>query len=163
VFPVIGACLRHILAEQRPVPYVRRICEPWHTLARIRGAVFKRLFLSTLGRGDAWKQDRYGFPGNEALAGITDPPHVADPAFLSRWLAHVPGRVVELTCHPGHLDHTLIGRDCFSGDGQFERRGREFHLLQAPAFLEACRRAAFVLVTPSQVARLFGRSRAHAA
>src|SRR5262249_36300217 len=68
VFPLIGSCLRRILAEQKPPPYVRRIRESWQTLVSVRGARPKRLFLTLLGRSDARQQDRQPFPGNESLA-----------------------------------------------------------------------------------------------
>src|SRR5207253_1458713 len=96
--------LRRILAQMSPLPYLRRVREPWYTTARIPGARAKRVFLSLLGRQQARQQQRLGFPGNDWLAGITDPPWVADPAFLLRWLRRIPGTVVELTCHPGYLD-----------------------------------------------------------
>jgi chitin disaccharide deacetylase len=164
VFPPVGGILRQILREQRPVrPYIRRIREPWRTLFGVPGARVKRGFLSLLGRRGARLQARHGFPGNDWLAGITDPPCVADPRFLARWLTRMPGRVVELTCHPGYVDATLVGRDCTLGDGQLPRRCHEFRLLQQAAFSEACRRAGFVLVAPSELAGGRGRTCARAA
>jgi hypothetical protein len=130
---------------------------------RIPGARFKRSLLSFLGDGNARRQRRAGFPGNEWLAGITDPPYVADPYFFTRWLARIPGQVVELTCHPGYLDTTLIGRDCTVTDGQMKRRAREWQLLQHPSFKEAYQRAGFQLVSPSGLCRRSPGGRAHAA
>jgi predicted glycoside hydrolase/deacetylase ChbG (UPF0249 family) len=147
VFPHVGSCLRRLL--ERQLPYVRRIREPWSMIARVRGARAKRTFLSALGRRDARRQDQLGFPGNDWLAGITDPPWVADADFLVRWLHHLPGTVGELTCHPGHWDTTLVGRDCSMQDGQLQRRTREFELLREPSFPEACRRGGWTLVSPS--------------
>ena len=98
-----------------------------------------------------------GFPGNDWLAGITDPRWVRDPDFFARWLTRVPGRVVELACHPGHPDPTLLGRDCREGDGLLQRRVDELHLLNQPSFAAACRRAGFTLVPPSGL--LAGRPR----
>ena len=71
--------------------------------------------------------------------------------------------MVELTCHPGYADPTLIGRDCTAEDGQVQRRPREMHLLQQGSFRTACRRAGFSLVSPSGLLaqRVFGD--AHAA
>lgn len=158
VFPPVGTILEELLAAQRPLPYVRRVREPWRLLATVGGARRKRAVLSCLGRRAARRLARAGFPGSDWLAGITDPPWVADPEFFTRWLRHVPGRVVELSCHPGFLDTTLAGRD--GRDGQVRRRVREHELLRQPAFFDACRRAGFTLVAP---ARLRGEGHAHAA
>jgi predicted glycoside hydrolase/deacetylase ChbG (UPF0249 family) len=163
VFSLVGKALLHVLHQHGPAPYVRRVREPWAMLPRVPGARIKRTFLTYLGRGDARRQEVMGFPGNDWLAGITDPPWVADPKFLSRWLARIPGDVVELTCHPGHLDRTLVGRDCALGDGQLLRRVHEFRLLQQESFQVACRRAGFMLISPREFLnrRVFGD--AHAA
>jgi predicted glycoside hydrolase/deacetylase ChbG (UPF0249 family) len=156
VFPGIGRVLLELLFERSPLPYVRRICEPWSMLRRVPGARGKRGFLNWLGRVHARRQVRMGFPGNDWLAGITDPPCVADLDFLTRWLTQVPGAVVELTCHPGYADATLIGRDCITTDGQIQRRVHELHLLQQPSFREACRRAGFSLVSPRRLLKQRG-------
>jgi hypothetical protein len=70
---------------------------------------------------------------------------------------------VELTCHPGYLDSTLIGRDCTATDGLLLRRVRELHLLRHPGFRDACRRAGFTLVPASALPRPPQRGRRHAA
>jgi predicted glycoside hydrolase/deacetylase ChbG (UPF0249 family) len=163
VFSPVGAILQEILAGQQPLPYVRRIQEPWRTLFRVPGARGKRLFLTRLGRIDGQRQAVGGFPGNDWLAGVTDPPYVLDPRFLVRWLSTVPGKVVELTCHPGYFDASLVGRDCTPTDGQQQRRVQELYLLRHSSFPEACRQAGLILVAPSELARLHGRSRAQAA
>ncbi len=163
VFAPIGAILRQLLQQQHPLPYVRRIHEPMPSLIHVPGARGKRLFLSSFGRRDAWHLEQAGFPGNDWLAGITDPPCVADPNFLVRWLTWMPGEVVELTCHPGYLDATLIGRDCTADDGQLQRRVGECQLLQDRRFLEACHRARLTLVAPSELRTLRSPGGAHAA
>lgn len=152
VFPPVGRVLAEVLGL-RPA-YVRRIRESWRALRGVPGARLKRLVLSALGRRDARIHERAGSVGNAQLAGITNPPWVADPAFLTRWLACVPGPVVELTCHPGHWDETLLGRDCTARDGQLERRVREWHLLAQPDFVDAYRKAGFTLTA---AAALIGR------
>jgi predicted glycoside hydrolase/deacetylase ChbG (UPF0249 family) len=149
VFPPVGTILEVLLAAQRPLPYVRRVREPWRLLATVPGARGKRAFLSSLGGWAARRLARAGFPGGDWHVGITDPPCVADPDFFARWLRHVPGRVVELCCHPGLHDTTLLGRDCAARDGQMRRRVREHELLGQPGFLDACRRAGFALVAPA--------------
>jgi predicted glycoside hydrolase/deacetylase ChbG (UPF0249 family) len=163
IFPPVGAILRTVLAGRGRLPYVRRVREPWQLLAQVPGARVKRAVLSLLGRREARCCRRAGFPGNDWLIGITDPPWVGDPDFLVRWLNHVPGWAVELMCHPGHLDATLAGRDCPPGPG-VERRPREFQLLRLPSFREACRRARFTLMAPSAMMRQTqGGGRSHAA
>lgn len=162
VFASVGPVLLEVLGRSKRLPYLRRVREPWSMLARIPGARLKRAFLSALGRRDARRQDQAGFPGNHWLAGITDPPCVEDEEFLVRWLTSVPGTVVELACHPGHHDPTLIGRDCSADDGRLQRRVREYQLLNQPSFVAACQRAQFRLVAPSELAHL-SRSLVHAA
>ncbi len=164
LFPPIGSILRRVLlARGAPLPYLRRVAEPWSMLGRIRGARRKRTLLTLLGRIEARHQAQDGFPGNDWLAGITDPPWVNDPAFFARWLVQMPGRIVELACHPGRRDPTLIGRDCTEHDGMLQRRIEELRLLQQPNFLDACRQAGFTLVSVSELrAHRIGRI-AHAA
>lgn len=163
VFPQVGAILRRILQRNHPLPYLRCVREPWITVARLPGARAKRAFLSLLGRRQAYRQQQDGYPGNDWLAGITDPPWVGDPAFLVRWLTRMPGTVVELTCHPGYLDTTLIGRDCMPDDGQLQRRIHELDLLRQPSFPTACQRAGFILLAPSELSQLHHHAAAHAA
>src|SRR5262249_62121971 len=107
------------------------------------GARVKRALLNALGRAQARRLDRAGFPGNDWLAGVTDPPCVADPDYLTRWLAALPGSVVELACHPGYHDRTLIGRDCDADDEYLRRRVDELQRLRETAYAEAVRRAGF--------------------
>jgi predicted glycoside hydrolase/deacetylase ChbG (UPF0249 family) len=163
LFPPVGRILRRVLARERPLPYVRRVREPWAMLPGVRGALVKRLVLTCLGRLESLGQNRMGFPGHDWLAGITDPPWVKDPEFFARWLEKVPGRVVELACHPGYPDDTLEGRDCRPGDGLAQRRVDELHLLQQPRFLEACRTAGFTRVAPAQFLAHEARGLCHAA
>jgi chitin disaccharide deacetylase len=164
LFPPVGSILRGLLkARGGPLPYLRRVQEPWAMLGRITGARKKRTLLTLLGRMEARHQAYDGFPGNDWLAGITDPPYVRDPGFFARWLALVPGRIVEFACHPGHRDPTLIGRDCTEDDGMVQRRVEEMQLLQQPNFLELCRQAGFLRVSASEMlAQRTGRL-AHAA
>ena len=120
--------------------------EPRQTLRRVPGARVKRAVLSRFGRRAAKLQAAAGLPGADWLAGVTDPPFVHDPEFFRRWLAATPGRVVELTCHPGHLDASLAGRDGTLIDGQLHRRPQELKLLAEPGFQAAVRDAGFELV-----------------
>jgi predicted glycoside hydrolase/deacetylase ChbG (UPF0249 family) len=162
VFPPVGRLLLDVLEAAGPLPYVRRVREPGSMLFRVPGARVKRAVLSLLGRFDAQAQQRLGLAGNDWLAGVTDPPCVADPEYLTRWLTRIPGRVVELTCHPGYRDTTLLGRDATATDGLLERRVREYQLLDHPTFLAACRSAGFVLRAPRDLAQPL-HEEAHAA
>src|SRR5262249_51771405 len=122
VFPPVGRILREVLRPLSPRPFLRRVREPWKTWAGVPGARVKRGVLSILGGMESVRQTREGYPGAGWLAGITDPVWVQRDDFFSRWLARVPGDVVELMCHPGHWDPTLVGRDCREGDGLQQRR-----------------------------------------
>jgi predicted glycoside hydrolase/deacetylase ChbG (UPF0249 family) len=163
LFPPVGRVLRAVLDHRRPVPYVRRVREPGGMLLRVPGARVKRTVLTVLGRYEARRQEGQGLPGNDWLAGITDPPWVKDDAFFVRWLERVPGREVELACHPGHWDPCLIGRDCRQDDGLLQRRVDELRLLHQPSFLHACRRAGFTRVAPSELLARRARGYSHAA
>jgi predicted glycoside hydrolase/deacetylase ChbG (UPF0249 family) len=163
VFPPVGRILLDVLQARGARPFVRCIREPWPVLASIPGARIKRLVLSMLGRPYAWRQSRLGFPGNDWLGGITDPPCVKDPEFLARWLAHLPGKIIELTCHPGHADETLLGRDATERDGQMQRRVDERTLLRQSNFQQACRLSGFTLIAPSAWMHSSFRGAAHAA
>jgi chitin disaccharide deacetylase len=163
IFQPVGAILAGVLERRLPRPYVRCVREPWSTLLKVPGGRAKRAFLSMLGARAARQMLGAGFPGNDWLAGVTDPQWVTDADFMTRWLRRTPGDVVELTCHPGYYDATLAGRDCASGDAQDLRRGRELLLLQAPAFREACAAAGFTLVAPSEWLHACCRGGLHAA
>jgi predicted glycoside hydrolase/deacetylase ChbG (UPF0249 family) len=152
LFGPVGAILLRVLARWKATPYLRRVREPWSMLWRIPGARVKRTVLSAMGRLHARRQDAAGLPGNDWLAGTTDPPWVTDPEFFVRWLGRVPGRCVELACHPGYWDEALVGRDCGTDDGLLQRRVDELHLLRQPSFPRACHRAGFILVAPSELA-----------
>jgi predicted glycoside hydrolase/deacetylase ChbG (UPF0249 family) len=151
LFRPVTAALHRVLADRPERPFVRRVREPWRALARVPGARVKRAVLDALGRRQSRALDRDGFPGCDWLAGITDPPFVEDPEFHARWLAAVPGRSVELACHPGYHDRTLIGRDCAGDDAWLRRRVRELELFRLPEFPRAVRAAGFELVPASRV------------
>jgi predicted glycoside hydrolase/deacetylase ChbG (UPF0249 family) len=153
VFAPVGEILLSVLEQRRCVPYVRRVREPWSVLWRVPGARIKRTVLNLQGRRLARSQEARQFPGNDWLAGVTDPQWIKDPRFFGRWLHAVPGEVVELMCHPGYLDPTLLGRDCQLGDGLMERRVDELRLLREPAFQGAVAAAGFRLASPSELTR----------
>lgn len=151
LFRPVTAALHALLCSKRARPFIRRVCEPKSMLARIPGARVKRGVLDWFGRRQAKQLARDGFPGCEWLAGITDPPFVRDPAFHTRWLKAIPGRSVELACHPGYHDDTLVGRDCTATDGLLQRRVDELALLKRPDFADAVRAAGFEAVPASRL------------
>jgi len=158
--PLVGAVLRKILGELRPLPYLRRMPEPWLSWFRISGGRIKRAWLNLTGRPSGRQQDALGFPGNDWLAGLGRPIRPDDPTFFTRWLPRWPGRVMELACHPGFRDETLLGRDATTGE-ELDRRERELHQLLEPTFREACRRFGRRLVAPGQLAGLLSREEHH--
>ena len=151
VFPMIGRVLRKILAELPIRPYLRRVREPMETLLGVGGARGKRIFLNILGQRQARIQIAEKFPGNDMLAGLSDPGDARDGAFFSQWIRKAPGRVVELMCHPGRLDETLLGRDGTWEDGLIQRRDWEHRLFADPAFPEIVRSAGFQLASPESL------------
>ncbi|HTK74653.1 MAG TPA: ChbG/HpnK family deacetylase [Gemmataceae bacterium] len=152
LFGPVGGALLEILQDQVPRPFVRRVREPATMLWRIPGAKIKRAVLSRRGNRLARRSERLGFPGCDVLCGITDPVWTADEAFYSRWLRLVPGETVELACHAGYRDGTLIGRDVAMDGAGVMRRVHELHLLRAPSFAEACHAAGFRLMAPGELA-----------
>jgi chitin disaccharide deacetylase len=153
IFAPVRRCLLDLLLEQKVVPYVRRVQEPWSMLWRVRGARKKRIFLNYVGRIASRELSQHQVPGNDWFAGITDPQWSRHATFFEHWLRHIPGQTVELMCHPGHADATLLGRDCFPGDGLLQRRVDEFALLSRPEFGQAVQQAGFCCVAPSQLLR----------
>jgi predicted glycoside hydrolase/deacetylase ChbG (UPF0249 family) len=150
VFPPLGNIILDVMRRQGCFPYVRRVREPWRMQWQVPGARLKRWLLNTLGRRQSRRQDGRGFPGSDWLAGVTDPPWVRDPRFHHRWLSRMPGQVVELVCHPGFEDRTLVGRDCVDGDGLMQWRVDELTLLDRPEFFEAVAAAGFRIISPTQ-------------
>lgn len=151
ILPPMAAALKELLGERRP--YLRRVREPFSTWAKVPGARFKRAILNGLGRW-ASHGPLAAFPGADWLAGITDPPFVRRADFFRRWLRTVPGRFVELTCHPGYWDETLIGRDGTAEDGQLQRRVDELALLKQESFREAVAEAGFTPITAAALLRM---------
>ena len=160
LFGPVGGALLDVLRDQTPKPFLRRVREAAAMLWRIPGAKIKRAVLSYRGARLARRSERLGFPGCDVLCGITDPACTADEAFYSRWLRLVPGETVELACHPGYRDETLIGRDCATEGAGVMRRVHELHLLRAPSFAAACHAAGFRLLAPGELLRADAQPRA---
>ena len=151
LFAPVGETLLDILAELPVRPYIRRVQEPWAMLRTLPGARFKRAFLGWLGRRFGRMQEARGFVGNDWLAGIANPECIQDPDFFVQWLRSMPGDVVELMCHPGRLDTTLVGRDCTEHDGLLQQRVNELRWLRDPSFTAAAAEAGFRLIAPSEL------------
>lgn len=160
LFRPVTRVLFDFLAARPDRPFVRRVREPWRLLARVPGARVKRVVLSRLGHRQAGDLDRAGFPGCDWLAGVTDPPFVTDERFHARWLAHTPGRTVELMCHPGYHDLTLVGRDTAGDDAFVQRRVDELALFRRPELPDLIRAAGFALTRPSELGATRPASRA---
>ncbi len=156
VFAPVGEILLDVLSKLPTRPYIRRIQEPWRVIQKLSGARPKRTFLGWLGRRLSRSQETQGFPGNDWLAGITTPGCVEGDDFFVRWLKTMPGNTMELMCHPGRLDPTLVGRDCTETDGLMQQRVNELRWLRDPSFRDAVNDAGFRLVSPSEF--LFGAS-----
>jgi predicted glycoside hydrolase/deacetylase ChbG (UPF0249 family) len=156
LFPPCDRALLDVLAEADIKPFVRRVVEPVRALFRVPGARVKRATLTVLGRRASRRATAAGFPSCDWLAGVTDPAYVADPRFWERWLAALPASgSVEIGCHPGHRDPTLVGRDC-DGDAGLARRTHEMELLRSAAFRTACERVGLVPIRPSQLPTVAG-------
>jgi len=153
VFAPVGFALRGVLTARGLRPYLRQVREPARTLVRVPGARRKRALLSTWGQREGRRQAADGFAGNDWLLGITNPSYVATPGFFAGWLRAAPRQgIVELTCHPGEHDETLLGRDARPGDGNMERRPAELAGLLAAEFVEAVTHYGFRLTRPTAVA-----------
>lgn len=149
IFEPVTTALLNVLKYQTVRPHLRRVVESRRTLWNVKGARLKRLLLSRFGR-----RMRCDLSGNDALLGITDPPFVHDADFFANWLAQARGEFLELTCHPGHLDATLVGRDGSFADGQLHRRAAEYQRLREPAFLEAVSRFQLVSAHRTSLAKV---------
>ena len=78
------------------------------------------------------------------MAGITDPPNVAIKQFFIRWLQASRASSVELMCHPGYRDETLIGTIVLPMMSALHA-AHEINLLRAADFSTAALRAGFRL------------------
>jgi chitin disaccharide deacetylase len=146
IFPPIRDVLLRMLCELPYRPFVRRVGESWWTLLSVRGARVKRFVLDRVGRRSTQVQSELGFPGGEQLIGITDPQFVRDERFLQRWVRRASGEFVELTCHPGFRDTTLLGRDATETDGHLERRVNEWDRLRDERFLKMVQQQGWQLI-----------------
>ena len=148
LFEPVGSALLQLLHRQSPRPYLRRVQEHSWCLIKRPEACLKRLALSLLGRRLAARSAQAGFPGCDCLAGVHSSSRPFGDEFFVSHLACTRGRRVELMCHPGYYDETLLGRDEGAGPAQATRREEELRLLRSDAFLSACRDLGFELDSP---------------
>ena len=154
IFRPVRRALLELMQHQYPRPYLRRVQEPWQTLWSVPGIRLKRWLLSSMGSRSAFEQAEAEYPGAEWLLGITDPPHVESSDFFVRWLKKAPGDVVELMCHPGHDDVTLLGRDATPTNGQRERRVHEWYRMLNAGYLEMVQANGFEMVKAGEIVQV---------
>lgn len=145
VLPRVGAIVREILAAVSPRPYLRGVVESWQTEVRISRGRAKRFVMSWLGRRAARIQHQMGFPSAATFAGLGGELR-GDPRYFLRWLQRTPGDTVELMCHPGYHDLSLVGRD-----ERITERVLEWEQLKEPRFRETAQEMGFQLVTGAEV------------
>ena len=147
---LMRSTLIDLLANQKgPKPYLRRVQEQKGLILGIPGARIKRGFLSHFGKKAAKAAEAKGLPGAEWLIGVTDPPCTADEKFWTRWLRKVRGDFVELGCHPGYSDKTLLIRDVPGKKYDLIRREHEMRLLLRDDFTQAMEETGFEMVPPA--------------
>jgi len=149
IFPPVGRVLLDLLdAQPGPKPYVRRVQEQRRLLLRIPGARVKRGVLNSFGKRHARRAAARGFPGADWLIGVTDPPRTADDRFWTRWISQANGESVELGCHPGYTDETLLIRDVPGKKHDLARRVNELMLMLRDDFADAVSAAGFRIAAP---------------
>jgi predicted glycoside hydrolase/deacetylase ChbG (UPF0249 family) len=154
-FVPVRDALTRVLNRQQVRPFVRSVRETWRSLVNVPGARCKRALLSGFGGHAAARQP---FPSAIQLLGITHPRHVQQSGFFQKWLRSAREEIVELTCHPGFLDATLVGRDGTWTDGQIHRRVHEYEQLHQTEFLQAVHDEGFTLIRGADLMRLQERA-----
>lgn len=148
LFEPVNRALVRIIADFPIKPWVRRVREPWSSWWNLSGGRIKRLWLGSLGRRQGRQLDAMEIPGPLWMLGLTDPECLEDEDFFVRWIQTAQGDRVELMCHPGHEDPTLVGRDSPANDPRLYRRLAENRLLRSESVVEAIEAAGFVLTRP---------------
>lgn len=152
LFEPVGSVLLQLLGRQMPRPYLRRVQEHPYGLFHRPEARLKRLMLSWLGHRLAARSARDGFPGADSLAGIHGGNQPFGGALFVRSLACARGRRVELLCHPGYYDVTLLERDERATAAQLAHREEELRWLRSDSFATACDNLGLERIPPSSLA-----------
>ncbi len=152
IFPPADRAMLRLLEQEQQTPYFRRVVERPNEILSVAGGRIKRSVLNLLGRRFARRTHALGMRGNAWLMGVTDPKETTKTTYLSRWFSALAktGESVELCCHPGYRDETLIGRDCDSGAG-LERRLWEMSLLEGNDFFQQVADCGYRVVRPSEI------------
>jgi predicted glycoside hydrolase/deacetylase ChbG (UPF0249 family) len=146
LLPPCDVALLDVFAAENCRPYLRRIVERPRSLANMSGERLKRTFLSLMGHRAARRASARNLPGCDWLVGISNRPHLD---FLSNCLSRLGDTgSVEIYCHPGYRDDSLIGRD---GDAaSCHRRPHELAFLRSPVFDDAIQKSGMRPIRPSQ-------------
>ena len=147
LFSPVGVLLRQVLAHSRPLPYVRRIIEPATMLARIPGARLKRSVLTCLGRQTGSRPkarglSRRGLPGRYNRSEMGPRPGVLRPLAVA---SSGPGGRIRLSSRPSRTPHCQAATATAFSVAVWTNTV----CWRTPSFDEACRRAGFTRVTPS--------------
>jgi len=142
IFPSVAAALHRVLAENDLRPFVRRVVA---LPGPASGAWLKQRVLSWFGGRAAAALADHRYPGCDELLGLAAPPTAHNPSYVPAAISAASSRTVELTCHPGHADPQLIGRD------EVLFRTQERDRLRSPEFRRAVDAVGFRLVPPSYV------------
>ncbi|MGL4419451.1 MAG: carbohydrate deacetylase [Gemmataceae bacterium] len=142
IWPPVRRVLLELLKPLEPRPFLRRVVESPKALVTVPGVRLKRLLLHRVGRKSAHFQQQSGFPGADQLLGLCDTGLQPAPDFFTRWIhaAHPKSKTLELMCHPGYFDDSLIGRDGTAESGHLARRVMEYELLRGCTTCFAIRR-----------------------
>lgn len=150
IFPGHSEVLLRVL-EGLPVrPWVRRVVESQKTRQLMGGARLKRWFLCGYGNKQGKMLDKEGYPGARTMIGLTDPNCLKDDRFFEKCLQYGTGNVVELMCHPGYRDMSLVGRDVCGPGAGLDRRPWELAMLGNPFFANAVAVCNYRLSRPSE-------------
>lgn len=149
IFPGISEIFLEILGSLGYRPWVRRVVESSETRRNIRSAATKRWFLCRYGERQSRFLDRNGYPGAQHLIGLANPGDLKSSRFFERWLESCDGSLIELMCHPGHRDDSLIGRDITRAGSALMRRVWEYQALSSGQFLKVVSDQGFEMARPS--------------
>jgi len=149
ILPPYSSILLRVL-ETLPIrPWMRRVVESHKTKAMMGGARLKRWFLCHYGKMQAKNLDSQRYPGARTMIGLTDPYCLKDEKFFQKCIQSAYGNIVELMCHPGYLDTSLVGRDVTRSGDSLSRRPWELSMLKNSQFKNTVDANNYQIVRPS--------------